>query len=138
MSAVALTAEALERGLRDRGGRSRGTLAGVSAGLQRAVAKANAGAWIVATGDNLRWPGTEGGSTSAGDRLVHRYLDRVVAAATVDPVVAEAFFDVVALLAAPTSLLRPALALRVLARRHALPAPTPPAPLPAATPARAA
>jgi 2-polyprenyl-6-methoxyphenol hydroxylase-like FAD-dependent oxidoreductase len=139
MSAAALTAEVLDRGLRDHVARSGGDLAGVSAGLQRAVAKANAGAWMVATGEDLRWPGTEGGSTSAADRLVRRYLARVVAQATVDPVVAGAFFDVVALLAEPTSLLRPALAARVLTRRVPAPAPTPPAPLPAAAaPARAA
>ncbi len=91
------------------------------------------------SGTPQRWPGTEGGSTSAGDRLMRRYLDRVVAAAAVDPVVGEAFFDVVALLAEPTSLLRPALAARVLARRHTPPSATPPLPLHTTTaPARAA
>ncbi len=138
MSAAALTAEVLDRGVGDHLARSHGDLAGVSAGLQRAVAKTNAGAWMVATGEDLRWPGTEGGSTSMADRVLRRYLDRVVAAAATDPVVNEAFFDVVALLAQPTSLMRPALALRVLARRHAPPGAMAPPPLPAATPACAA
>jgi hypothetical protein len=53
--------------------------------------------------------------------LIRRYLDRVVAAAAVDPVVNAAFFDVVGLLAEPTSLMRPALMARVLGRRHAAP-----------------
>lgn len=139
MSVAALTAEVLDRTVGDHLERSAGDLAGLSARLQRGVAKANAGAWMVATGEDLRWPETEGGSTSAGDRLVRRYLDRVVAAAATDPVVGEAYFDVVALLAEPTSLLRPALAARVLARRHAPPSAVPPNPLPTITaPARAA
>jgi hypothetical protein len=53
----------------------------------------------------------------------------VVAAATTDPVVGGAFFDVIGLLAPPTSLLRPAMAARVLGRRHPAPPPAPPAPL---------
>jgi hypothetical protein len=44
-----------------------------------------------------------------------------VAAAAVDPVVNAAFFDVVGLLAEPTSLMRAALMARVLGRRHAAP-----------------
>jgi 2-polyprenyl-6-methoxyphenol hydroxylase-like FAD-dependent oxidoreductase len=137
MSAAALTAEVLDKGLRDHLARSAGDLAGASTGLQKGVAKANAGAWMVATGEDMRWPETEGGSTSAADRLVRRYLDRVVAAAAVDPVVTEAFFDVVALLAEPTSLMRPAMAVRVLTRRRPAPSTTPPAPLSAAVTARA-
>ena len=60
MSAAALAAEALDRGLARHLARTGGDAAGVTADLQRAVAKANAGAWMVATGEDLRWPGTEG------------------------------------------------------------------------------
>jgi 2-polyprenyl-6-methoxyphenol hydroxylase-like FAD-dependent oxidoreductase len=129
MSTAALTAEALERGVRDHLRRSPGDLASVSSRLQREVARTSAGPWMVATGEDMRWPGTEGGTPSLADRVVRRYLDRVVAAAATDPVTNEAFFDVVGLLAEPTSLMRPALALRVLARRHAPPSATPPVPL---------
>jgi hypothetical protein len=68
-----------------------------------------------------------GGQAGVGkSRLVrelgaHARLDRVMAAAAVDPVVNAAFFDVVALLATPTSLMRPALMARVLGRRHETP-----------------
>jgi 2-polyprenyl-6-methoxyphenol hydroxylase-like FAD-dependent oxidoreductase len=117
MSAAALTAEALDRCLRDHLARHR-SVVGVAARAQRAVAKANAGAWMVATGEDLRYPETRGGKVGVGDRLIRRYLDRVVAAAAVDPVVNAAFFDVVALLAEPTSLMRPALMARVLGRRR--------------------
>jgi 2-polyprenyl-6-methoxyphenol hydroxylase-like FAD-dependent oxidoreductase len=138
MSAAALTAEALDRGLARHLARTGGDAAGVTADLQRAVAKANAGAWMVATGEDLRWPGTEGGSVTVADRLVRRYLDRVVAAATTDLVISDAFFDVIALLAPPTSLMRPAIAARVLGRRHAAPPASPPLALPASRAAQAA
>lgn len=110
----------------------------MTADLQRAVAKANAGAWMVATGEDLRWPGTEGGPVTVADRVVRRYHDRVVAANTTDPVIGGAFFDVIGLLAPPTSLLRPAIAARVLGNRHAVPPPAQPAPLPAPRTAQAA
>lgn len=128
MSVAALTAEAVDRGLGEHLAATGGHLAGASTRLQRAVASANAGAWMVATGEDKRWPGTVGGSMSFADRVVARYLDRVVAAAAVDPVVGAAFFDVIAVLAEPTSLLHPRLARRVLGRRHPAPAPTPPRP----------
>jgi 2-polyprenyl-6-methoxyphenol hydroxylase-like FAD-dependent oxidoreductase len=120
ISAAALTAEALDRCLADHLARH-DAVAGVSALAQRAVAKANAGAWMVATGEDLRYPETRGGKVSAPDRLIRRYLDRVVATAAVDPVVNAAFFDVVGLLAEPMSLMRPTLMARVLGRRHDAP-----------------
>lgn len=141
MSVAALTAEALDRTLADHlRSRPAGSapFAGASARLQREVARTNAGAWMVATGEDARWPDTTGGTPSGPDRVLRRYLDRVVAAATVDPVVNAAFFRVVAMMAAPTSLLRPPLAWRVLARRHPAPPATRPSPLPARTHARAA
>jgi 2-polyprenyl-6-methoxyphenol hydroxylase-like FAD-dependent oxidoreductase len=121
MSAGALSAEALDRCVGDHLARH-GRVAGVSVRAQKAIAKANAGAWMVATGEDLRYPETRGGKVGSADRLVRRYLDRVVAAAAVDPVINRAFFDVVALLAEPTSLMRPAMMARVLGRRHPAPA----------------
>jgi 2-polyprenyl-6-methoxyphenol hydroxylase-like FAD-dependent oxidoreductase len=120
MSAAALTAEALDRCLADHLARH-DAVAGVSALAQMAVAKANAGAWMVAIGEDHRYPETRGGKVSAADRLIRRYLDRVVATAAVDPVVNAAFFDVVGLLAEPMSLMRPTLIARVLGRRHDAP-----------------
>lgn len=76
---------------------------------------------MVAIGEDLRYPETRGGKVDIADRLIRRYLDRVVAAAAVDPVVNAAFVDVVALLAEPTSLMRPGLMARVLGRRHETP-----------------
>ncbi len=112
MSVAALSAEALDRTLADRAG---------THAAQQAIADANAGAWMVATGEDLRYPGTTGGSSSLGDRVVRRYFDRLVRAAATDAAVNAAFVDVITLLAPPESLMRPGLAARVLARRHPSP-----------------
>jgi hypothetical protein len=39
---------------------------------------------MVAIGEDLRYPETRGGKVDIADRLIRRYLDRVVAAAAVD------------------------------------------------------
>jgi 2-polyprenyl-6-methoxyphenol hydroxylase-like FAD-dependent oxidoreductase len=72
--------------------------------------------WLIATGEDLRYPQVEG-KRPPGSRVVNRYLERVHAAASDDPVVCRRFFDVLNLLAAPSSLMSPRVAWRVLARR---------------------
>jgi 2-polyprenyl-6-methoxyphenol hydroxylase-like FAD-dependent oxidoreductase len=130
MTAAALTAEAIERSLAGHRGRHAGALAGASTAMQKAVARANAGPWTIATGEDLRYPATTGGSSSVPERLIRRYMDRLVAAAATDPEVNAAFFDVIAVLAEPSTLLRPSMSLRVLGRRHPVPPADPPVPAP--------
>jgi 2-polyprenyl-6-methoxyphenol hydroxylase-like FAD-dependent oxidoreductase len=72
--------------------------------------------WLIATGEDLRYPQVEG-ARPPGSGLVNRYLERVHAAASDDPEVCRKFFDVLNLLAPPSSLMTPALAWRVLARQ---------------------
>jgi 2-polyprenyl-6-methoxyphenol hydroxylase-like FAD-dependent oxidoreductase len=128
MSAAAMAAEVVDAALAEHRSRSGGVLAGATAGLQRAVARAADGPWMVSTGEDSRFPATEGAADSMPDRLLRRYMDRVVATAAVDPVVNGAFVDVVAMMRPPTSLLRPALSTRVLGRRHPRPPADPPLP----------
>jgi 2-polyprenyl-6-methoxyphenol hydroxylase-like FAD-dependent oxidoreductase len=129
MSAGALSAEALDRALARYRAR-RGTLAGggASHAAQRAVARATQGAWRLAAGEDLRYPRARGRAPASAGRLARRYLDRVLAAATVDQAVNAALYDVLALVAEPSSLVRPALACRVLGRRPAAPPADPPLP----------
>jgi 2-polyprenyl-6-methoxyphenol hydroxylase-like FAD-dependent oxidoreductase len=72
--------------------------------------------WLIATGEDLRSPEVEG-PRPPGSWLVNQYLDRVHAAASDDATVCRKFFDVLNLLAPPSSLMSPPLAWRVLARR---------------------
>jgi 2-polyprenyl-6-methoxyphenol hydroxylase-like FAD-dependent oxidoreductase len=72
--------------------------------------------WLIATGEDLRSPQVEG-PRPPGSWLVNQYLDRVHAAASDDATVCRKFFDVLNLLAPPSSLMSPPLAWRVLVRR---------------------
>jgi hypothetical protein len=70
--------------------------------------------WDIAVGNDLRFPEVEG-PRSTRVRLVNRYVGRLQRVAAHDPAVARAFFEVGNLVAPPTSLLRPGIAMRVLA-----------------------
>ncbi|MFD7512629.1 hypothetical protein ACFV5N_25285, partial [Streptomyces sp. NPDC059853] len=75
--------------------------------LQRAVLRAAAPAWEVATGADSPMPGATGNAVRTGPaaRLLTRYLDRVRAHVPGDPVVCTANRDVLFLLAPPRTLL---------------------------------
>ena len=80
----------------------------------RAAAKTIDVPWDIAVGNDLRFPEVEG-PRSPRVRLVNRYVGRLQRVAAHDPAVARAFFEVGNLVAPPTSLLRPGIAMRVLA-----------------------
>jgi len=116
MSVAAMTAAALKQGLQEhaqRGGSA--DLTGFARRMQRKVARTSQGAWVIATGADVRYPTTEGRQPRFVDRAMHAYLDRVIAASMQDSTVNEAFLRVVHLLDAPPALFRPAVALRALA-----------------------
>jgi 2-polyprenyl-6-methoxyphenol hydroxylase-like FAD-dependent oxidoreductase len=71
--------------------------------------------WTIATGEDLRFPRVEG-RRPPGLRVINRYLDRVHAIASADPTVCRKFFEVLNLLAPPSSLMSPGVAWRVLGR----------------------
>jgi 2-polyprenyl-6-methoxyphenol hydroxylase-like FAD-dependent oxidoreductase len=74
--------------------------------------------WTIATGEDLRYPQVKG-ARPVGFHLINRYMECVHAAAAHDPVVCRKFFEVLNLLSPPTSLMTPAVAWRVLARKSA-------------------
>ena len=117
MSVAAMTAIALKQCLAEHAERrGLGDLAGFARRMQRMVAKASQGAWIIATGADARYPTTEGRQPGLVDRLMHRYLDRVIEVSMQDARVNEAFLRVVHLLDAPPALFRPTVVVRALAR----------------------
>lgn len=103
MTAAAQGALVLDRLLRERAD----GLTGLPRRFQAEVAKVNAGAWLIATGEDLRYPTTEGGERNLQTRLSHRYMDRVIGAATRNKQVNLAFLNVLQLVAPPTALFRP-------------------------------
>ena len=115
MSVAALDALALHRCLRaQQQGRSRRRSERPGARFQQAVAEASATPWLMATGEDLRYPTTEGARPGMVTRLLHHYLDRVNLAATHHVGVNRAFGQVLNLLAPPSTLFRPSVLLPAL------------------------
>jgi 2-polyprenyl-6-methoxyphenol hydroxylase-like FAD-dependent oxidoreductase len=114
MSVAAQTALALQHILRE----SPPHQSGFARKVQRTVARCGDPAWLIATGEDLRYPTTTGATAGPATRLTHRWLDRVTSASNTDPVVNAALFDVLALLAPPTTLFRPSIAWRALRSRQ--------------------
>jgi hypothetical protein len=82
--------------------------------FQQKIAQSNATAWLMATGEDLRYPATEGARPSPATRLMHRYLDRVIRASTQNWTVNQTFAQVWHMLTPPTALFQPAVLLPTL------------------------
>jgi 2-polyprenyl-6-methoxyphenol hydroxylase-like FAD-dependent oxidoreductase len=113
MTAAAQAAQVLDRLL---GARAVGGLEGLWRRFHAEVAEATAGAWLIATGEDLRYPTTAGGVRDVRTRLTHRYLDRVIRAGTEDAAVNRAFLEVLQLVAPPESLFAPGVLFPALLR----------------------
>lgn len=136
MSSAVLAAETLDACLRlQRSRRSGGDLTGLAGRFQRRLARRLAEPWLFAVGEDLRFPGTTGGTAGPLRRTLHRYQDRLEVAATRDPVVTDVYIRALGMLERPTALLRPHLLLAAARSRPARGG-QPPAPPPVATGAR--
>jgi 2-polyprenyl-6-methoxyphenol hydroxylase-like FAD-dependent oxidoreductase len=111
MTVAALQANALHS-LLDSRLRSTADLVRFSRTAQRTVASIAHQAWSVSAIQDLRYPVTAG--PSLGIRLLHRYMDAMLLAATVDEEIANTFLNVLNMMEGPAALRRPATMLRVL------------------------
>ena len=110
ITVAASGAEAVDDCLRRHVTRHReGDLDGVATRIQRQLGRCNAVAWALSTGEDLRFPTTTGAEVSPATRAMHRYLDRVVTAATENPEVADAYVRVLGMLDPPSALFRPSI-----------------------------
>jgi len=80
--------------------------------FQRRLAATNRLPWLLATGEDFRYPSTEG-RRRPSTRLLHWYVDRTMARAAERPEVFQAFIQVMHMLKPPHTLLQPPLALQV-------------------------
>jgi 2-polyprenyl-6-methoxyphenol hydroxylase-like FAD-dependent oxidoreductase len=117
MTSAALGAEVLEECLR-----KSDDLTGLSKRFQKRLAKATAGSWLLATGEDFRVRDVEGGKASFATRLTHRYMDRVLALSLRDIRVRRTFLEVFHMLKPPTTLFEPSVVAKVL--RGAIPSVT--------------
>ena len=115
MTTAALGALTLDRCLRERQAwAGAGDLTGFGQRFQRALARTNATPWLMATGEDLRWPHSEGGRTGRLDRVMQRYFDQVTRLAMVDQEVYRAFLEVMHLVSPPRRLFQPHVVLGVV------------------------
>jgi 2-polyprenyl-6-methoxyphenol hydroxylase-like FAD-dependent oxidoreductase len=126
MTVTAMTAVALDHILAEHMRRSDTDPLGRARQAQRQVVRTSAGAWTMATTEDLRYPWTEGARLDLPTRIMHRYADRVLEVANGNPKVNTAFVNVVNLRHPPASLLRPRVLLAVLTRHRAPPLTSPP------------
>ncbi len=111
MTAGALEALALQALI---AGWKRPDLTGFAQTFQRKLAKVAEVPWIMATGEDLRYPGTIGGQPGLRDRVIHRYFDALFRIIPANPDVLDAFFQVMNLLKPPASLFQPKILFKVL------------------------
>jgi 2-polyprenyl-6-methoxyphenol hydroxylase-like FAD-dependent oxidoreductase len=119
MTVAAMSAVALDQDLIKRRRHSDADLDGVAKWFQRQVARTNAGAWTMATSEDLRYPWTEGARLDLSTRIMHRYADRVLEVANGNPRVHTTFVNVINLRVPPLALFHPRVLLPVLARSRA-------------------
>jgi len=117
MTTAALGAETLQACLREQRRRHPdGDLAGLARSFQKKLAGINKAPWMLATGEDFRVRGVEGGKPNAVNRFMHRYMDRVLELSAEDAGVRLALLEVFNLLKPPTAILAPAIAAKVLRR----------------------
>jgi 2-polyprenyl-6-methoxyphenol hydroxylase-like FAD-dependent oxidoreductase len=109
MTTAALAAEDLAKCLRE----GKGDLKGVARTFQQRLARINKAPWMLATSEDLRYPGAEGATADRVTRQMHRYMDRVLRLATRSVLVRRRFLEVQGMLKGPSAVFHPSVLLRV-------------------------
>ncbi|WP_327303603.1 FAD-dependent monooxygenase [Streptomyces sp. NBC_01298] len=127
LSVAALSALALQRVAERRGIAERG----FTKLARRAMARPAAGAWMLATAQDARFPGAEGKRVTVADNVANWYVNRLIYTATGDITVTTALTDLMTLKKGPLALANPRVLLAALCgpQMRSLPGP----PLPPAT-----
>ena len=116
MSVASLEARTLDMCLRDQHRQSSSNdLAAFPQRFQKAIVKAVKVPWMLATGEDFRYPETEG-KRPPGMNLLHWYTRRVNELTATDPRVAGLFYQVLHLLKPPTVLFSPRVVWAVLTK----------------------
>jgi 2-polyprenyl-6-methoxyphenol hydroxylase-like FAD-dependent oxidoreductase len=115
MTTAGLAALVLQRHLHAQRRRlPNGDLNGFAHRFQRGLAKVNKGPWLLATGQDLRYPRVEGARPGRATRLMHGYLDRLMPLITRDRHVRRRFLEVLHMTRSVSALFRPDIVWRVL------------------------
>ena len=89
----------------------------ITSRFQKSLAKSNSFHWALATGQDLRFPTTSGGSKPSHlGGLLHWYTDRLLQLANSDSDLHTLFMEIAHLLKSPVALYHPKVVFRVLGR----------------------
>ncbi len=111
MTVGAIEAVALGKLLSEYAGQSS---QGMAKAFQAQLAKEIETPWLMATGEDLRYPGTVGGKTGWRDRLVQKYIEQFINIMPLHPEIADHFMQVMNLLKPPTTLFQPTIVFKVI------------------------
>ena len=111
MTTAALGALALKNTLREDASLTR-----LSRRFQKRLGKVNRAPWLLATGEDYRYPDTTGHGATLMTKFMHRYMNHVVALATKSVTVRHVLLRAFSMLVPPTALFHPRVLLRVLFR----------------------
>jgi len=87
--------------------------------FQRQLAKTTSMPWLLATGEDFRYPGTEGGRPSRLTRAMHWYMDRLLRLCADQRDIYVAFAHLIHMPESPNALFQPSFVARALAYREA-------------------
>ena len=110
MTIAALGALTLKNTLRENG-----NLRGLSRRFLRRLAKVNKTPWLLATGEDYRYPDTEGHGPTLMTKFMHGYMNHVLELATRSVAVRHVLLRAFSMMVPPTALFHPRISLRVLA-----------------------
>jgi 2-polyprenyl-6-methoxyphenol hydroxylase-like FAD-dependent oxidoreductase len=95
--------------------REEASLRGLSRRFQKRLGKVNKAPWLLATGEDYRYPETKGHGAGLMTKFMHRYMNQVLKLATQSVAVRRVLLRAFSMLVPPTALLHPRIAFRVLA-----------------------
>ena len=116
MTVSAHAATLLDGCLRERPDSADGDMTGLARRFHRRLAKVIADPWLLATGEDLRYPETTGAEPTLAMRITRPYLDQVMMLSRDDRAAYRTVVEVLHLLKPPRSLFRPGILARVLPR----------------------
>jgi 2-polyprenyl-6-methoxyphenol hydroxylase-like FAD-dependent oxidoreductase len=93
-----------------------GSLNGLTKKFQKKLARITRGPWMFATGADFRYRETDGNRTGLRLKLMHWYVDHVVALGTENEDLRRRFLEVTQMLKSPAALFHPVILLNVLKR----------------------
>jgi 2-polyprenyl-6-methoxyphenol hydroxylase-like FAD-dependent oxidoreductase len=116
MTAAALAALTLDRWLRRQRRAPSSKDKRPAQRFQRELARVNQPIWLLATGEDFRYPQAVGGRRTLFMQITHRYIDRIIRQAPRDKRLYQRMLEVIHLLRPPIALASPAIFMRVLKR----------------------